>query len=549
MSRRLPLSAVLIIVLVGMLGVAFNVQKVEAGGTIYIRADGSIDGPANITTADYVTYYFNESNYDQIVVQRNNIIIDGNGYTLQGTGALDSRGIALSRRTNVTIKNMEIKTFYNGIYIYDSSFNSISGNNITNNDYGIYFYVSSNNLLQDNTLDGNRYGFYVSGFELRHYLHSINISNLVDGKPVYYLISQHSLKINPSTHPEVGFLALINSTNITVEDQTLTNNGQGIIIAYTNNTKIQNNNITNNQEGIKLWYSSNDTISGNTITANNDYGIDLNRSFNSTISGNSIEDNEIGIYLHSSSNITISRNTITANNEAGVGISSYRSSNNTIAGNHITNCDYGIVLGYSSNNSVYHSNFVNNTKQVDVYDSEANVWDNGVEGNYWDNYAGKDLNHDGIGDINHTIDANNIDNYPLMGPFCSFNTSIGKSVNIISNSTVEGFMYESPGTIRFSVSNMTENQTHGFCRVTIPYEVLLPPYNVTVNGADPIYVNYTVHDNGTHRWIYFEYEHSTLEIIIVPEFPSFLVLPLFMITILFAAIIYSAKRSSVRTRN
>ncbi len=125
-----------------------------------------------------------------------------------------------------------------------------------------------------------------------------------------------------------------------------------------------------------------------------------------------------------------------------------------------------------------------------------------------------------------------------MGMFHSFNTTLGKYVNVISNSTIDSFRYfESNSTIRMHVSNMTADQTHGFCRVSIPYEVMSEPFTVTIDGANPTYWNYTLYDNGTHRWIYFEYEHTTREIVIVPEFPSFLVLPLFMTATLLAVIV------------
>ncbi len=58
----------------------------------------------------------------------------------------------------------------------------------------------------------------------------------------------------------------------------------------------------------------------------------------------------------------------------------------------------------------------------------GNVWDDGYPsgGNYWSNYTGFDLysgpyqnltGSDGIGDTNHTIDANNQDGYPLIKPY------------------------------------------------------------------------------------------------------------------------------------
>lgn len=45
------------LLLTGILALTFNVQPVEASGTIYIRADGSIDPPdAPVITLDNVTY-------------------------------------------------------------------------------------------------------------------------------------------------------------------------------------------------------------------------------------------------------------------------------------------------------------------------------------------------------------------------------------------------------------------------------------------------------------------------------------------------------------
>ena len=174
MNRKLVLLAALVI-LVGTLRFAFKVQRVEASGTIYIRADGSIDGPANITTVDYVTYYFNASNYDEIVVERDNIIIDGNGYTLQGTGS--GTGLNLTSRSNVTIKNTEIKAFYYGIELNASSNNAISGNNITANNYlAIELNASSNNSITGNNIANNWYGIYLSGFSNYNAISGNNIT-------------------------------------------------------------------------------------------------------------------------------------------------------------------------------------------------------------------------------------------------------------------------------------------------------------------------------------------------------------------------------------
>ena len=64
-------------------------------------------------------------------------------------------------------------------------------------------------------------------------------------------------------------------------------------------------------------------------------------------------------------------------------------------------------------NVFYHNNFVNNVNHVET-DNSNGIWDNGEEGNYWDNYTGLDSDGDSIGDTPCIIDENSQDNYPLI---------------------------------------------------------------------------------------------------------------------------------------
>jgi len=137
-------------------GLVLNVPVAKASGTIYIRADGSIDPPiAPIFSSDNVTYTFTDNIYDGIVVERDNIIVDGAGYTVQGSGTVT--GVTLSLRSNVTVRDMEITGFIYGFSLYYSTGNTISGNNITNNTVGISFGVgaSNNKLYHNSFIDNN----------------------------------------------------------------------------------------------------------------------------------------------------------------------------------------------------------------------------------------------------------------------------------------------------------------------------------------------------------------------------------------------------------
>jgi len=125
--------------------------------------------------------------------------------------------------------------------------------------------------------------------------------------------------------------------------------------------------------------------------------------------------------------------------------------------------------------------------------------------------------------------------------------SIDYMVTMRSNSTITDFVFNQTLTqVSFNV-----NGTHGavgFCNVTIAKSLLDGnPWTITIEGESPI--DFIPSDNVTHSFLYFTYMHtSTLHVIIqgtwvVPEFPSLISLPLFMIATLLAVIIYRRKHS------
>jgi len=238
------------------------------------------------------------------------------------------------------------------------------------------------------------------------------------------------------------------------------------------------------------------------------------------------------------------------NNSAGLILGSldYREGKlNRVDGNVFAENTYGIIL-YSANNTIIHNNFINNSHHVLVpwFHKERvtpskflNIWDNGIEGNYWDNYTGVDADFNGIGDANYTIPADpyflpNIDHYPLMGMFSNFSTTSELYVHTISNSSISGFQFNGTA-ISFNVFG--ENGTAGFCRICIPTGLMNTTYKIYVNGTETSYTLLPA-SNSTHSYLYFTYNHSTKEVIIIPEFPSLLILPLFIMATLLSAIVY-----------
>ncbi|MFW6110759.1 MAG: right-handed parallel beta-helix repeat-containing protein [Thermoproteota archaeon] len=274
-----------------------NIGIAKAQDTIYIRADGTVEGTDKIhRDGDVFTFRGNVS--VGIQVRRSNIIVDGAWCTLQGDGEIhgptDVRGMGLEivECTNVTIRNLNIREFTRGIRFTNSSDCTVR-----------------HNVLEDN---------------------SIGV--------------------------EMGYI-----------------------------------------DGI---YSYNNTISGNIIKRNRNAGIRLISGSSNTISGNIITENDVGVSI-------------------------WGTSGNYVVWNNITGNDEGIYFETSGINLIHHNNFVDNTKDYWDYGYtpwpfqlpfSENNWDDGSEGNYWDEYTGKDDNGDGIGDTPYILYKNNTDTSPLMQP-------------------------------------------------------------------------------------------------------------------------------------
>jgi hypothetical protein len=120
-------------------------------------------------------------------------------------------------------------------------------------------------------------------------------------------------------------------------------------------------------------------------------------------------------------------------------------------------------------------------------------------------------------------------------------------IRTLSNSTVSAFLFNGTALqIGFNVSGLLG--TEGFCNVTIPKSLLQgDPWTITIDDT-PI-TDSLQNENDTHSFLYFTYMHpSTLQVIIqgtwiIPEFPLFIVLPLFMIATLIAATIFRRRTS------
>jgi len=242
--------------------------------TIQEAIDDASDGDTVYVYNDSFPYYENiviDKSISLIGEDRNTTIIDRNS-----SGDVVHISADWVNLTGFTIRNSGSDWYDAGINVI-SKFNTIFGNNISNNYPGILLHSSSsNNSIFENIILNNHVG-------------------IDSGSSYYNYISANNI----TSSNWLGIYLRSSSTN-SIIGNTISDNDFGIFSLHDgNNNIISGNTISNKKDGIHLEDSSNNTITGNNITSNNNDGIYFYNSCNyNTITGNNISsNNRFGIYL------------------------------------------------------------------------------------------------------------------------------------------------------------------------------------------------------------------------------------------------------------
>ena len=330
----------------------FNGKTLYVGGTgsnNYSKIQDAID---NASDGDTVFVYDNSSPYiENIIVDksinllgedRDTTVIDGNrddnvvnistdqvnisGFTIRNSSSYySSAGIDIRSNYN-TITNNKISNNYSyGIYLYSSNYNIISGNNLTKSRDGLYLKRACKNTINSNNFLDSRRGISI-GYKSNNNIISNNSffknglwiwdsyqnnvrNNTINGKPLVYLENELDSIINVDS----GQLIIVNCSNITIQNQEISNTFVGIELWATDSCLIYDNTFSSNIfAGVLLLYSNNNTITDN-LVSNNYYGLNFGYSSNNIIIGNTICSNNgwSGIYFTYSNQNNIIGNNIT----------------------------------------------------------------------------------------------------------------------------------------------------------------------------------------------------------------------------------------------
>jgi parallel beta-helix repeat protein len=255
--------------LTGTLAIEFN--NVTFGAISTVITDGNdigiyVRSSSNITIQDSVLYgRYGTLLYDSMFISVDNCTASSSYYS-----------IYLLELYFSTLSNMTASEGLYGISIEECSNTLIRGCEVYNNHFGISFYKSKNIILRSNDIYSNDYNLQIyEGIKTDHFYHDIDTSNMVEGKPVYYIYNESDLVFDGSE--DIGFLGLIRCTRISVEGLTMdSGNRHGILLVETTDSSIVSSTFSNSIFGIELFKCLNNTIINCKVTGQDTtYGIDL----------------------------------------------------------------------------------------------------------------------------------------------------------------------------------------------------------------------------------------------------------------------------------
>lgn len=250
----------------------------------------------------------------------------------------DRAGLRLRKSTQFTIRNNEFDEAFFAIYLQNSSNGLIENNKVTAHSV-------------DEANSGNAiHAWYCSRLEIAH--------NVVKGNRdgIYFEFVDNSI----------------------VHDNLSQNNIRyGLHFMFSDNDHYYNNEFVDNGAGVAVMYSRNIVMNRNSFRENwgaASYGLLLKDIFDSKIFDNSFRRNTVGVFMETSNRLKIYKNEFTENGWAVK------------------------MSGGNQTNVLEKNNFLHNTFNLAVQTAGT---DNVFNGNYWSDYAGYDLDKDGIGDVPH----------------------------------------------------------------------------------------------------------------------------------------------------
>jgi nitrous oxidase accessory protein len=305
------------------------------------------------------------------IYKEGNILIDKE-LTLIGNGrpVLDGEGkteIVTIAANHVHFEGFVIKnvgTSYSedraGIRVKEASDFYVKNCRVENAFFGIYLQKSKNGIIEGNEVVGEAK------------------DEVSSGNAIHLWYCDNVLIINNKTigHRDGIYLEFVNFS--TVQGNFSERNVRyGLHFMFSNDDIYRGNTFYNNGAGVAVMYSKRIGMFANQFKNNwgpAAYGLLLKEIHDGQIEGNTFQENTVGIFAETSNRIVYSKNQFIQNGWALK------------------------ISGGCQMNNLTNNNFIGNSFDLAVHSAGT---DNKFDGNFWSDYAGYDLDHNGIGDVPH----------------------------------------------------------------------------------------------------------------------------------------------------
>jgi len=372
---------------------------------------------------------------------------DKSDITIDGS-ALSISFLVLYNCDNVTVRNVNsikifiigsthnyiescqpLKQTQHGILLFHSSNNLIQDCQLM--DSGMMLFFSPLNILRNNTIIIEDYsnikfaqgGFFIYGNQTEEYSQDIDTSNMINNKPMKYLVGEKDLRISASD--DFGYLALVNCKNIKIVNIKVQEKSQGILIVNTTDSIIKKCTFLKNIYGIFIFNSYDVTVSNCVFKDENGFGIEIDSSHDIDILRCQGINNGVHVEMKLSTQCTIGM-CYFGNNCCFQLVDCYenifflntivsqqcmymiRGGDNEICYNKINLCSFGLEIYHGEGNNIHHNDFLSN-KDKAIYLYETN--EDTIHHNNIKNTGGLGADGEGISvqrSKNISINYNNI---------------------------------------------------------------------------------------------------------------------------------------------
>jgi parallel beta-helix repeat protein len=431
-------------------------------------------------------------------------------------------GIYVDNSLNNTLEGNSVESCgVYGVYLKSSPFNKLFENDVFGCERGVLLEFSGNCSFFGNNVSENRFNFGVVGNALSDFVQDVDVSNKVDGKPIFYLVSKRDVILSE----DAGYLGIVNCSNIRVRGLSLRANWDGFLCAFSSDCLVENSSIVDskraafvyysprcsfvnvsfvgNLEGVSFVSSEGGLVKKSFFVSSGDYGLRLEASSSCVVESNVFEGNVGGgVNVYSSPACNVSGNTFLGN---GFGVLVQVSNGTFVGGNvFLNNTGDAVYFSYSGNcsafgnvvrgNSGYGVGFLNSNFSVAV----GNVIENNTgSGVYFYSCAfgyvfSNVIRYNDVGIVlqncpNSTISKNDVVGSVREGVRVKDSTGCNVLNNTVLNSGGEGLIVEGSGNSTVDGDVVWGNARFGLW-LQGSRNVVVLGCNVSFNGWDGVYL-------------------------------------------------------------